>query len=1187
MCSVLRQRLVLASGFVFLLAWQLQAQDPLDAGRVVLAGSRSRHTSIENDRGPLDSSRIIGGMSLVFRRSAAQSADLTKLLAEQRDPSSPGYHAWLTPDSYADRFGLTPADLAKVTSWLEAEGLRVDYVSRSRTRVMFSGPVGQVQSAFGTEIHRYEVNGTEHFANAGDPSIPASLAPLVWLVRGLDDFRTQPPRARVTPVPDFTSGGSHFLTPGDVATIYDINALYQDGFTGSGQKIAVVGQTDIYMSDIEMFRTQFGLPTNNPELVLVTGSPDPGVSPDDLIESSLDLEYAGGIAPNASILFVYSTDVWNSVAYAVDEDLAPVISTSYGGCEPDISSWPAATGAYFQSIAQQANALGITWLAASGDAGAAACDIGSGIDAASQGLAVNLPASVPEVTAMGGTQFNEGSGVYWSSTNNANRSSALSYIPEVAWNDSAENISAGGGLAATGGGASILFSKPSWQTGTGVPNDGVRDVPDISFAAANDHDPYLIYADGELFYVGGTSVSTPVFSGILALVNQYFVSNGILSQAGLGNVNPTLYHLSQTTTGVFHDITAGNNIVPCVSGSPNCTNGQLGYNAGTGYDQTTGLGSLDANNLAIRWAASLAGPTATAVVANPTSFAPNSSTVLTATVSAASGTTSPTGSVSFMVGSTLLGTGALSGSGGSATASLTVHGSQLTAGSNLIEASYGGSPAFQASSGSATVNVNAGQTSCSYSLSSTSLSVGSGSGSGTVSVAAAAGCAWTASSDALWLTISAGSSGNGDGTVDYSFAANLGGVALTGTLTIAGQSFTITQSPTPSPLAFYTLTPCRIADTRTGSGFSGAFGAPALAANTTRNFPIPASSCNVPDTAQAYSLNLGALPEAPLGFLTAWPAGVALPDVGTLGSPTGGSVSNAALVPAGTTGAISVFANAASNLIIDVNGYFAPTGQAHALAFYPIPPCRVADTRTGSGFSGAFGAPSLSANVTRTLPMPSSACNLPDTAQAYSLNFGVIPYAPLGFLTTWPAGSSLPQVGTLGSPNGTPVSNAALVAAGTSAAISLDANAQTDVIVDSNGYFAAPGGAGALFFYPMTPCRIADTRTVGSGLMGAFGPPTMSGGSTRNFPIPSSDCGVPATALAYSLNIGVVTPGPLAYLTAWPAGQSQPVVGTLSSQGAGVVSDAAIVPAGTSGAISIFVADTTDVIIDINGYFAQ
>jgi Beta-propeller repeat len=397
------------------------------------------------------------------------------------------------------------------------------------------------------------------------------------------------------------------------------------------------------------------------------------------------------------------------------------------------------------------------------------------------------------------------------------------------------------------------------------------------------------------------------------------------------------------------------------------------------------------------------------------------------------------------------------------------------------------------------------------------------------------------------------------------------------------------QGVQPIALAFFPLTPCRIADTRAGSDFPAAFGPPFLAADTVRNIPIPMSSCSVPATALAYSLNFGALPHGPLGFLTTWPTGSPLPETATLGSPSGQEVSNAALVPAGTNGAISLYANAATDVIIDINGYFAPPVPPLALAFYAITPCRVVDTRSGSGsgLTGPFGPPSLAADTIRSLPMPASACNLPDTAQGYSLNVGVLPQAPLGFLTVWPAGSPLPQVGTLGSPSGSPVSNAALVPAGSNGAISIYANAATDVIIDADGYFAPPGSPGALYFFPLPPCRVVDTRADGgSGLTGAFGPPTMSAGSTRDFPIPSSSCSVPASAQAYSLNIGVVTPGPLAFLEAWPAGQPQPLVGTLNSPQAGIVSNAAIVPAGVNGAISIYVSNTTDVIIDIDGYFA-
>ncbi len=616
-----RQSLVGALGAIFGSLWitaslavaqPFRITDPLDASKTkILAGNQISNARLQDDRGPVDPSQTISGISLVLKPSPSQISDLEELLQQQGDPSSPNYHNWLTPEQYAKRFGLNRNDLEKVTSWLEAEGFSVDYAARGRTWIMFSGTVGQVSKTFHTEIHRYNFHGELHFANATAPSIPAALDPVVLLMRGLDDFRAEPRSLKAMSVPKFTSsGGGHSLVPGDIATIYDIGPLYQRGITGSGQKIAVVGQTDVHLSDIEHFRSLYGLPVNDPQLVLVAGSPDPGVSVDDLIESSLDLEYSGAVAPNATVLFVYSTDVWTSIVYAVDQAIAPIISTSYGYCEPQISSAPAATAAYFQSVAKQANSMGITWLASSGDTGAADCDLTSE-QVATQGLAVDLPASVPEVTGVGGTEFMEGNGNYWSATNSRNGSSAISYIPEWAWNDTASMAA----LLSTGGGASVFFSKPAWQSGAGIPNDNARHVPDISFAAAVAHDPYQIYADGEGWYVGGTSAPAPVFSGILALLNQYLVTTGGQSNPGLGNINPTLYRLAQTT-GIFHDVAVGSNIVPCAIGSPNCASGQLGFSAAAGYDQATGLGSADVYNLVTLWNASQPVATTTVVTAS-------------------------------------------------------------------------------------------------------------------------------------------------------------------------------------------------------------------------------------------------------------------------------------------------------------------------------------------------------------------------------------------------------------------------------------------------------------------------------------------------------------------------------------------------------------------------------------------
>ncbi len=552
----------------------------------------------------------------------------------------------------------------------------------------------------------YLVNGETHFANSSDPSIPAELEPVVRLIQGLDSFRMKPNARPGRLRPLFTdTDGSHYLAPGDLATIYNANPLYQKGINGTGQKLAVVGQTNIGMQDIEDFRTFAGLPKNDPKLILVPGQPDPGIVAD-LDEALLDLETSGGIAPNANILYVYSGNVEISLQYAIDQNLAPVISMSYGICEPAVSSG-SASAASRRLEAQQANAEGITWVASTGDSGAAGCEPQGSSPAGIHGPAVALPSSIPEVTAVGGTEFNEGSGKYWNS--NSNVTSALSYIPEKAWNDTA----ADGGLASSGGGASMFFAKPEWQTGPGVPNDNARDVPDVAFAASWDHDAYLLRIDGGWAPNGGTSAAAPLFAGILTLLNQSLATNG--KPPGLGNINPALYRLAQTTTGVFHDVTVGSNIVPCKAGTTKCTTGSYGFSTGPGYDQATGLGSLDVNSFVTRWGGGGSTPaaiaTTTTVAANPSSIVAGASTVLTATVRAASGTASPSGQVSFSSGKIALGTANLAGSGGSATATITVNGSQLAVGANPISVSYGGSATFAPSSGSATVTVTVPTTS--------------------------------------------------------------------------------------------------------------------------------------------------------------------------------------------------------------------------------------------------------------------------------------------------------------------------------------------------------------------------------------------------------------------------------------------------------------------------------------------
>jgi len=590
---------------------------------VLLPGNVRPQLRTATDQGRMDGGRMLRGVSLVFKRSPEQDAALQTLLEEQQDSSSPNYHKWLTPEQYADRFGLSQDDLATVTSWLQQQGLTVDRVARGRTQVWFGGPISRIETVFRTEMHHYLVDGEMHFANGTEPAVPAALSDVVLGMQNLDDFR---PRARVRThkaPPDVTAhftsniSGNHFLAPDDVATIYNVNSLYSGGLDGAGEKIAVVGQTTIRTSDLDAFRSAANLPARTSSNFQQVQVPNSGTATEvsgDLDESSLDLEWSAAVAKGAKVIFVFTGNstnfnVFDSLQYAVDNNVAPVISMSYGNCEANLTTFLN----ILQSIAQQAVSQGQNIIAASGDSGAADCDA-AGSTSAMLGLGVDAPGVVPEATSIGGSQFSAdvaNPATYWNATNNGNNGSAIQYIPETTWND-------GVGVSAGGGGVSTHFAKPSWQTGTGVPADGKRDVPDISLAASPNHDGYLFCSGGSctngfrdsgnnLTVAGGTSFGAPAFAGILAILNEATASGGQGS-----SLNSTLYSLHASHPSAFHDVTTGSNKVPCTSGSPNCpTSGtlQIGFNAGTGYDLATGLGTIDAFNLVTAWPGFVAAPT--------------------------------------------------------------------------------------------------------------------------------------------------------------------------------------------------------------------------------------------------------------------------------------------------------------------------------------------------------------------------------------------------------------------------------------------------------------------------------------------------------------------------------------------------------------------------------------------------
>jgi uncharacterized protein (TIGR03437 family) len=572
---------------------------------VILPGRVHPLATAADDVGAVDSGFRVA-LTLLLKPSAAQQSALEQLIERQQNPASTSFHRWITPEQYAGRFGVSSSDSAQITAWLELEGFQVEEVAHSRTFVLFHGTAGQVRDAFGASIHRYRVNGKLHYANAGDPRIPAALSGVVAGIRGLNDFRPKPRLHRTVQPRETTSWGANALAPDDFATIYDVTPMYSAGINGSGQSIAVMGMSTLYGGGayVSAFWQTFGITTAKLVQTLVSPQRDPGFDADWAVEASLDIEWSSAVARGATIVFVYSDDIWTSAEYAVDENLAAVLSMSWADCEMfDLVDLP-----NYRQLVQQANSQGITWVAAAGDQGAAGCDYNMGsspVSVAEGGLAVDAPASIPEVTAMGGTMFNEGRGDYWNTTNTSTGGSAKRYIPETVWNETAESVAMGGGLMAGGGGASIYFPQPSWQTTGGVPNDGWRHVPDLAFNSGVYHDSYYINCAG-IEYVGGTSAAAPAMAGVVALLNQYALVNGFQSQPGMGNINPNLYALAQTAPNAFHDIVSGDNDVPCAPGSPGCNNGTQGFPAVPGYDSASGLGSVDVANLIQSWRSQVA-----------------------------------------------------------------------------------------------------------------------------------------------------------------------------------------------------------------------------------------------------------------------------------------------------------------------------------------------------------------------------------------------------------------------------------------------------------------------------------------------------------------------------------------------------------------------------------------------------
>jgi hypothetical protein len=789
--------------------------EPIDNSQRALIGDSLPPVALTSiDLGALSGGTNLSGISIYFRRSGTQEASLQALIAAQQNPSSTLYHHWLTTDEFAARFGMADSDIAQVRSWLEQQGFSVDGVSRSKNRISFSGTASKVESAFGIQLHSYRSGGKTIYAASGYISIPSALSSVVQSVRNLSSLRPnsfvkfRTPQSTIKP--SFTSSQSndHYLTPGDVAVIYDIKAAYSAGYTGEGQSIAIVGQSEIEVSDIEAFQTAVGLTVKDPTLVLVPDSGTAAVSSGDEAESDLDLEYSGAIATGATIYFVYvgnnsNYSVYDSLQYAVDTRIAPVISISYGSCEPELGSSDYSS---LESILEQGASQGQTIVSASGDDGSTSCANDTSLSTSEQEqLAVNYPASSEYATGMGGSEFpsadvSSSNTTYWESASGSDVvTSALSYIPEQVWNDD----SSSDGLSSGGGGGSTLTARPSWQTGVaGISSGSYRLVPDISLDASPNNAGFLYCSsdssstgitgscsngfrdtnDEYLTVAGGTSFDAPIFSGMVAIINQKENSTG------QGVINSTLYSLASNATtyaSAFHDITSGSN--ECTAGSTYCSSaGESEYLATTGYDEASGLGSIDLYNLLTNWpSSSSASLTASSTTLTVATASPSSGASDTITITVAAGksvssiATTPTGTVSVAVDGTTEAS-SLALSSGAATYAFT----STTGGAHVITATYSGDSTYAESTGTVTVSVGGSTTTTSsgtFALAATNVTVSQGSSaSSTITITSESSYAGTVD-----LTLSTDSTSLEDyGCYDVSNTAVTADGKATATLTL-------------------------------------------------------------------------------------------------------------------------------------------------------------------------------------------------------------------------------------------------------------------------------------------------------------------------------------------------------------------------------------------------------------------
>ncbi len=1251
-------------------------------------------------------------LRLVITLQPPHPAEQEEFVRQLQDPASPNFHQYLSQSEWIARFAPSAKDEQAVVTWAQSQGLTITQRFADRLLVDVEAPVAVIEKTFSVTINSYQIGAKSYFSNDREPSVPAALGSVIHSVMGMNNIQvmhTHFPKQRQSPVyspgPSLAPGthlesngsvqklqaamkaannGAHGLItdgaydPTDIYSSYAYNYLPLQGLghccnplnnpsnSPAQSSVAIAIGGDFLNGDLQGFLAQYSYLASNVQRVLVDGATQCTGDGDCDPEATLDTEWSTamsnsfGTTASTAAVYVYEGPGYDLgtllsvIEAASNQSQARVLNMSWG-----LAEYETGTGYMedYHSVFTTMAGQGWTLVAAAGDWGATA-------DCMTESIA--YPASDPYVTAVGGTTLKTG---------------PSGYMSEVTWTGGpygCENNDGG-----TGGGCSILWTT-TYQ-GTTACNGIYRSIPDIALNADGINTPQNFFFEGQLQPVGGTSIAAPETTGFVAQANAYLLYVGSI----VGNTCGTGYNaacapLGQTSTYFykegresfaphfpFYDITSG------------CNNNDITemYNlhyfcATEGYDSVTGWGS--ANMFQLSWminfylAGDGAGPTIT-LTGPPTHHWYNSNQTVNWTMTdttdnrhqpigpagaslawdADPGNPSRLNTPGADSSYYALGAYGSSGSAGGLSnlaqgwhtayvrgwdnggnSSLNTYGplgfddtppiTTITLSGTLQNGSYNGpvqvtltatdqysgvastyysinNGAYQAYSAPFNVYVPGPYQISAYSIDnagnqespvSSNFTIAqnqefnvtvtlSGTGSGTVTSSdgqincgtTCSGMYWDGQPLTLNAVASQGSVFIGWQNCGLSFGLSCG--------------FTVTSAQTvnaifnvPQALQFVSLTPCRLVDTRMNDMFSGG----TLQSNTSRSWALPNSpylaNCGqggetIPSNVAAYSLNITAIPHQPLNYLTAWPTGLTQPLISTLNSYDGRIKANAAILPAGSGEAVSVYVTNTSDVLLDIDGYFVPTTSS-TYAFFPVTPCRLVDTRqqnNGRGFNGT---------QTFNLPQSSSSGGAYGTctpfslssAQAYSLNVSVVPVnGPVSYITIWPAGGSQPIVSTLNDATGTVVANAAIVPAGGEQQTSVFTTNQTNLLIDINGYFA-PVSTGALSLYVFAPCRVLDTRQ-GNG--------AFSGELT--VPVLSSPCEVPSAAGGYVFNATVVPSGALGYLTLWPDSEGQPVVSTLNAYDGAVTSNMAIVP-NVDGSIDAFADGTTQLILDISSYFA-